>query len=87
MNLENYLIEEKAPIMAISSICRLIEQIIEENYGDFDKNKTYKDEILALNTAIQMITYCMRIKRSDYYKEIDANYTDDFTYESVMYGI
>jgi len=85
MNLEDYLIEEKSPIIAISRISRIIDEFISTNYYNFGEEKFYIDEVVALNTAIQMIAYCMRVKRKECYQEIDCDYKDDFTYDSVIY--
>lgn len=85
MNLEDYLIEQKSQIMAINRISQIIDEFISENYYKFDKNKFYIDEVMALNAAIQMIAYCMRVRRKEYYLDIDSNYKDEFTYNSVMY--
>lgn len=85
MGLEEYLIEELSPIMAVNRISQIIDQFIRENYYNFGDNKFYVEQVLALNTAIQMIAYCMRAKRKDTYLEIDSSYKDDFTYDSVMY--
>lgn len=84
MDYEGYLIEEKSSIMAISRISQIIDEFISINYYNFGDNKFYIDEIVALNTAIQMIAYCMRIKRKECYQEIDCNYKDEFTYDSVI---
>jgi|GEM_PF-4683824 len=85
MDYEDYLQEEKYPIIAINRICQIIDMFIRENYYNFAKDKLYLEEVLALNTAIKMIAYCMRVKRKECYKEIDRNYTEDYTYNSVMY--
>jgi hypothetical protein len=84
MDVENYLIEEKSSIIAISRISQIIDAFISKNYCNFGKSKFYTDEIRALNTAIQMITYCMRVRRKECYLEIDCNYEDEFTYNSVI---
>lgn len=85
MDFEGYLIEEKPQIMAISRISQKIDEFVSENYYNFGKDKFYIDEVIALNTAIQMIAYCMRVKRRERYKEIDSNYCDEFTYDSLIY--
>jgi len=41
--------------------------------------------IEELNTAIQLITYCMRQRRTEYYKNIDKSYSDEFTYEEMVF--
>ena len=85
MDYEDYLIEEKSPIMAISRISQIIDEFISVNYYNLGDNKSFIDEIVALNSAIQMIAYCMRVKRKECYKKIDNNYKDEFTYDSVIY--
>lgn len=85
MELEDYLIEEQYSILAINRISQIISQYIDNNYYNLGKDLFYVDEILALNRAIQMIAYCMRLRRKYYYKQIDISYTDDFTYDSVIY--
>jgi hypothetical protein len=85
MDFESYLTEQKAPIMAINRISQMIDQFISENYYKFGKDKFYIDEVRALNTAIQMTAFCMRYKRRECYVELDENYQDEFTYDSVMY--
>ena len=85
MNFEDYLIEEKNSIMAISRISKIIDKTISENYCNLGNNKFYINEIRALNTAIQMIAYCMRERRKECYVEIDFNYKDDFSYDSIIY--
>ena len=83
MGLEYYLIEEKEPIIAIARISKILDDIIRENYKNNDK--AIKEEILGLNTAIRMIAFCMRYRRQEYYNQIDENYNEDFSYNSVMY--
>lgn len=85
MELEYYLIEEKPSIMAINRISQIIDKFINDNYYNFGNNKFFINEVLALNTAIQLIAYNMRVRRKEYYKKIDKTYTDDFTFDSVMY--
>ena len=85
MDYESYLIEQKSPIVAINRISQIIDMFIRDNYSKFGNDKFYIDEVLALNTAIQMIAYCMRVKRKECYKEIDNNYNDFFSYDSIMY--
>ena len=74
MDYEDYLAEEKYPIIAINRICQIIDMFIRENYYNFAKDKFYLEEVSALNTAVKMIAYCMRVKRKECYKEIDINY-------------
>ena len=85
MDYESYLIDELSPIMAINRISQIIDQFIRENYYNLGDNKFYVEQVLALNTAIQMTAYCMRVKRRDCYMELDSNYKDDFTFDSIMY--
>ena len=33
-----------------------------------------------------MILFCMRREHLQFYKEIEPNYKDDFTYESIIYS-
>ena len=85
MDLEDYLIEQKSPIMAINRITQILDLFVRENYHNFGNDKFYINEVLALNTAVQMIAFCMRFKRRECYIEIDKDYEDDFTYNSIMY--
>ena len=85
MDYEDYLIEQKSQIMAINRISQIIEEFISENYNNFGKNQFCIDEVRALNSAIQMIAYCMRVRRKECYLEIDCDYEDVFTYNSVIY--
>lgn len=85
MELEDYLIEERYSILAINRISQIISQYIGNNYYNLSKDLSCVEEILALNRTIQMIAYCMRIRRKYYYKQMDITYTDDFTYDSVIY--
>lgn len=84
MDYEGYLIEEKSSIMAIGRISQIIDQFIDLNYYNLGEDKVYIDEISTLNSAIQMIAYCMRVRRKECYQEIDCNYSDEFTYDSVI---
>lgn len=87
MNLEDYLIEEKKYILAINKISQVIEESVKENYYNLingNISRDYLDEIIALNSAIRMVAYGMRLKRKNAYLNIDKNYKDDFDYESVM---
>ena len=81
--MEDYLIEEKHAIMAINRISQIIAQTLEEKFFEID-NKII-NEIIALNLAIQMIAYCMRIRHNAYYNKIDEKYSDNFDYESVIF--
>lgn len=83
MDIEDYLIEEKAPIMAIARISKLIKKCIENNY--YNNDFRVKEEVLGLNMAIMMIAYCMRTRRYSCYKEICSEYEDDFSYNSMIY--
>ena len=85
MDYEDYLTEEKSSIMAINRIRQIVEEFISENYYNFGENQFFIDEVRALNTAIQMIAYCMRVRRKECCIEIDNNYIDEFTYDSVFY--
>jgi hypothetical protein len=84
MDYEDYLIEEKSSIMAISRISQMLDNFISKNYYNFGKDKFYIDEIVTLNKAIQMVAYCMRLRRKECYLEIDCDYKDEFTYNSVI---
>ena len=84
MTYEDYLIEEKSSIMAINRISQIIDEFISVNYHNLGENKFYIDEVVTLNTAIQLIAYCMRIRRKECYLEIDCDYKDDLTYNSVI---
>ena len=87
MDLEDYLIEQKSHIIAISRISQIIEQSISENYYDILKgriNESYLDNIRALNNAIQLVALGMRFFRKETYQEINENYIDDFTFSSVV---
>ena len=68
MELENYLIEQKAQILAISRISQILQESIEENYYSILKgkiNKSYLDNLKALICAIQMAAYAMRSYRKE----------------------
>jgi hypothetical protein len=87
MDLESYLIEQKYQIIAISRISQIIEQSLSENYYKIIKgriDKSYLDNIRALNNAIQLIALGMRCFRQECYQEIDESYNDDFTFSSVV---
>jgi len=43
MDYEDYLAEEKYPIIAINRICQIIDMFIRENYYNFAKDKFYLD--------------------------------------------
>ena len=88
MDFEEYLIEEKYCIVAISQISLLIETKLKDNLFQILKGKIDKkflDEILSLNKIFQMIAFCMRLKRRNKYTELDKNYEDNFTIDSIMY--
>ena len=87
LELEYYLIETKSTIMTINIISKMIDSLIRNHYVDITKQnncRNYIDKILALNNAIQMIGYCMRVFHLECYKKLDPDYQDDFTYSSVM---
>ncbi len=84
MEFEDYLIEQHYQIMAIGRISQIIDDFICRNFGNICENKNFLEEVLALNTTIQMIAFCMRLRRKEYYQELDANYQDNFTYDSVF---
>ncbi len=88
MELENYLIEQKPQILAISRISQILQESIEENYysilrGKIDKS--YLDNLKALICAIQMSAYAMRSYRKESYQQINGSYTDNFTFSSVIF--
>ena len=84
MEYEDYLIEEKSAIIAISSLSLILKNLICENYSNLDNNKPLKEEILAMITAIQAVAFCMRLRRKEFYQEIEEKYQDDFSYDSVI---
>ena len=89
MELEYYLIEEKNYILAINEICKNIDNYLKDNFyeivnGKFDKE--ILEKVIALNNAVQLITYCMRQRRTEYYKKIDETYTDNFTFDEMISG-
>ena len=89
MELEHYLIDEKNYIISINKISQMIDFILKDNYYSFSKennNKNLVDEIIALNSSIRMITYCLRQHRKEYYQEIDENYEDKFTLDETLNG-
>lgn len=80
---EHYLIEQKDYIIAISKLSKIINNTIKENYYNFLKGNIDKkciDEIIAMNTTISIISYFMRLKRFEYYKQIDETYDDKFNF-------
>ena len=84
MDTEKYLIEEKSHILALNELSRILEERIKDKYYQILNgkiNSDFLDEILAVNTAIKAVTYCMRVQRKQCYKQIDANYKDDFVYD------
>ena len=70
MTYEDYLIEEKSSIMAINRISQIIDEFISVNYHNLGENKFYIDEVVTLNTAIQLIAYCMRTRRKECYLKL-----------------
>ena len=87
MDLESYLIEQKSHILAISRISQIIDHSLSENYYEILKgriDKTFLDNIRALNNAIQLISFGMRCFREETYKEIEHDYEDNFTFSSVV---
>lgn len=90
MNYEDYLIETKHTILAITKLSQMIADYLEEYYWDFIKGKCVEqskvDEIKALNKAIRLILYCAREQRKLAYKEIEPEYKDKFCYDDVLYG-
>ena len=82
--LEHYLIEQKDYIIAIDKLSRMIDILIKENYYGFIKGnveKKYIDEIIAINKTICVMAYFMRLKRLEYYKQVDESYSDDFNFD------
>lgn len=82
METEEYLIEEKSHILALNELSQILEERIKDNYYDIIKGKVTSDfleEVFALNTAIKAVIYCMRLKRKECYKQIDANYQDNIS--------
>ncbi|MBR1680165.1 hypothetical protein IJ707_00050 [bacterium] len=87
MELENYLIEEKNYIIAIDEISKKINSLLQDNFYHFLKGKGNRktlEKITALNTAVRLMTYCLKQRRTEYYKVIDENYVDNFTYEEMI---
>ena len=87
MDLEYYLIEQKEPITAINKISKMIDYNLHEITPRLIKcgiepNDIY--DIVALNKAVQMAAYCMRLRHRDYYLKIDKNYQDKFDYDSII---
>ena len=90
MDLEYYLIEEQNHILAINEICKKIDFYLKDNFYEIVKGKCDKEileKVIALNNAVQLITYCMRQRRTEYYKKIDKNFTDNFTYEEMIFDL
>lgn len=88
MDLEDYLIDIKYPIVAINSIAKLLDNTISENYAEIingNASRDFVDNMQSLNNAILMITYCMMKHREQVYKEIDLSYSDDYTFDSMIY--
>ena len=87
MDLESYLIEQKSHILAISRISQIIDHSLSENYYEILRgriDKTFLDNIRALNNAIQLVSFGMRCFREETYKEIEHDYEDNFTFSSVV---
>ncbi|MBR1680419.1 hypothetical protein IJ707_01365 [bacterium] len=83
--MEEYLIKEKSHILALNELNRLIQENLNDNYYEIINGKInfeFLDKILALNTAIKTVIYCMRIQRKEFYKKIDKTYEDKFSYNS-----
>jgi len=79
MELEDYLIEEKPTIIAISFISNAINNIFEENFYEIKNGKSDKElleNIMALNSTIIMLSDNMRIKIKSAYKEVEKSYAD-----------
>ena len=88
MELEDYLIEQKYQILAISRISQILNQTISENYYEILRGKisvSYLEDIKSLITAIQMIIFGMRVYRKETFKEIQEDYKDEFTFSSVVF--
>lgn len=85
MDFEDYLINEKMLILAISRISQIIDSCLNNNYYIIGKNKELLDEIIALNHVIQFLSYKARIERAKAYRSFDKTYKDNFSYDSVMY--
>ena len=82
MSAEEYFITEKSYIIALNELNKLIEERLKDNYYEIIKGKItseFLDDVLALNTAIKTIIYCMRVKRKEYYQKIDTDYQDNFS--------
>ncbi len=89
MELEYYLIEEKNYILAINEICKNINNNLKDNFYEIVNGKCDKEileKVIALNTAVQLITYCMRQRRTEYYKNLDETFTDNFTFDEMISG-
>lgn len=86
MELEDYLIEQWYQINAINRTCKLIRAYLENNYDNIS-NKYIADEILTMNSIIQSIAYCMRLRRSEYYKKIEESYDENIDYETIMFDV
>jgi len=87
MELEDYLIEQKYQILAISRISQILNQTISENYYEILRGKisvSYLEDIKSL-IAIQMIIFGMRVYRKETFKEIQEDYKDEFTFSSVVF--
>lgn len=88
MILEDYLIENKSTIISMTKICKIIRDLLDENYWDIIKGKQVKreciDEILSLNKVLLMILYCVRMRRKVYYRMIEPEYKDEFDYDTII---
>ena len=86
MTLEDYLIEQGYQINAINRVCKLVNAYIENNYDRFS-DKYLIEEVKIMNSIIQQIAYCMRLRKSEYYKTIDETYTENLDYDFFMYNV
>ncbi len=87
MEFEYYLIEEKYYIIAINEISKNINSILQDMFYKIIKGNVKKsdiEKIIALNISICCLTYSLRQRRLDYYKTIDENYIDNFTYNEMV---
>ncbi len=83
MEAEEYLIEEKSHILALNELNLILGNRLKDNYYELLNGKINSDfleEVLAINTAIKAVIYCMRVQRKECYKQIDDSYDDDFEY-------
>lgn len=87
MELEDYLIEIEPSILAINRIAKVLANDLLSNFKYILKGKiSYSElqEMYSLCKAIQMISFSMRINRKEVYKEVDADFNDEFTYSSMI---